>query len=182
MDFDQMESKMNDRIEYLKEELLEIRAGRANPQILNKVAVEYYGSMTPLNQVAAISVPDPRQIMIVPWDKSLIGNISKAIQVADLGVNPMNDGNGIRLTFPELNEERRKEIAKSIKTMAEDTKVAIRNIRRDFIEDAKKKEKASEITEDELRSVEEKIQKSTDKYVKVIDDMVSLKEKEIMEV
>lgn len=182
MDFDQIESRMNDRIEYLKEELLAIRAGRANPQILNKVVVEYYGAMTPLNQVAAISVPESRQIMIIPWDKSLIGNISKAIQVAELGVNPMNDGNGIRLTFPELNEERRKEIVKNIKMMAEDTKVAIRNIRRDYIDDAKKMEKASEITEDELRSIEEKIQKSTDKYVKIVDDMVIQKEKEIMEV
>lgn len=182
MDFDQIESRMNDRIEYLKEELLAIRAGRANPQILNKVVVEYYGAMTPLNQVAAISVPESRQIMIIPWDKSLIGNISKAIQVAELGVNPMNDGNGIRLTFPELNEERRKEIVKNIKMMAEDTKVAIRNIRRDYIDDAKKMEKASEITEDELRSIEERIQKSTDKYVKIVDDMVIQKEKEIMEV
>lgn len=182
MDFDQIESRMNDRIEYLKEELLAIRAGRANPQILNKVVVEYYGAMTPLNQVAAISVPESRQIMIIPWDKSLIGNISKAIQVAELGVNPMNDGNGIRLTFPELNEERRKEIVKNIKMMAEDTKVAIRNIRRDYIDGAKKMEKASEITEDELRSIEERIQKSTDKYVKIVDDMVIQKEKEIMEV
>ena len=182
MDFDEIESKMNDRIEYLKGELIDIRAGRANPQILNKVSVEYYGTMTPLNQVSAISVPDPRQIMITPWDKSLVGAISKAIQQAELGLNPMNDGNGIRLTFPELNGERRREIVKNIKTMSEDTKVAIRNTRRDFIDDAKKKEKVSEITEDELRGIEEKIQKLTDKYVKLVDELASAKENEIMEI
>ncbi|MDD2627621.1 MAG: ribosome recycling factor [Clostridia bacterium] len=182
MDYNLIENKMKERIEYLDNEFSAIRAGRANPQILNKVMVEYYGIATPLNQVAAISVPEPRQIMITPWDKTLLGEINKALQVADLGINPMNDGNGIRLTFPELNEERRKEIVKSIKTMGEETKVSIRNIRREFIDDAKKQEKSSEISEDELRVIEEKIQKATDKYIEKIDKLVVMKSEEIMEV
>ena len=182
MDFNQIENKMNERIEYLEGELGNIRAGRANPQILNKVQVEYYGTMTPLNQVASISVPEARQLLIVPWDKSLIGPISKAIQVAELGINPMNDGNGIRLTFPELNEERRKEIVKSVRALGEDTKVGIRNARRDGIDDAKKMQKAGEISEDDLRGIEEKIQKITDKYVVKVDELVTAKEKEVMEI
>ncbi len=182
MDYSLVENKMQERIDYLDTELGNIRAGRANPQILNKVQVEYYGSMTPLNQVASISVPEARQIMIAPWDKSLIGPIMKAIQVAELGINPMNDGNGIRLTFPELNEERRKEIVKSVKALGEDTKVGIRNARRDAIDEAKKSQKAGEISEDELRGVEEKIQKITDKYVAKAEELVVNKEKEVMEV
>ena len=182
MDFSELENKMNERIEYLDGELGNIRAGRANPQILNKIQVEYYGSMTPLNQVASISVPEARQILIAPWDKSLIGPISKAIQVAELGINPMNDGNGIRLTFPELNEERRKEIVKSVRALGEDAKVGIRNARRDAIDEAKKKQKSSEISEDDLRGLEEKIQKITDKYVAKVDELVAAKEKEVMEV
>ena len=182
MDFNELENKMSERIEYLDGELGNIRAGRANPQILNKIQVEYYGSMTPLNQVASISVPEARQILIAPWDKSLIGPISKAIQVAELGINPMNDGNGIRLTFPELNEERRKEIVKSVRALGEDTKVGIRNARRDAIDDAKKMQKAGEISEDDLRGLEEKIQKITDKYVAKVDELVTAKEKEVMEV
>ena len=182
MDYSLVENKMQERIDYLDTELGNIRAGRANPQILNKVQVEYYGSMTPLNQVASISVPEARLIMIAPWDKSLIGPIMKAIQVAELGINPMNDGNGIRLTFPELNEERRKEIVKSVKALGEDTKVGIRNARRDAIDEAKKSQKAGEISEDELRGVEEKIQKITDKYVAKAEELVVNKEKEVMEV
>ena len=182
MDYSLVENKMQERIDYLDTELGNIRAGRANPQILNKVQVEYYGSMTPLNQVASISVPEASQIMIAPWDKSLIGPIMKAIQVAELGINPMNDGNGIRLTFPELNEERRKEIVKSVKALGEDTKVGIRNARRDAIDEAKKSQKAGEISEDELRGVEEKIQKITDKYVAKAEELVVNKEKEVMEV
>lgn len=182
MDYSLVENKMQERIDYLDTELGNIRAGRANPQILNKVQVEYYGSMTPLNQVASISVPEARQIMIAPWDKSLIGPIMKAIQVAELGINPMNDGNGIRLTFPELNEERRREIVKSVKALGEDTKVGIRNARRDAIDEAKKSQKAGEISEDELRGVEEKIQKITDKYVAKAEELVVNKEKEVMEV
>lgn len=182
MDYNQVENKMQERIDYLESELGNIRAGRANPQILNKVQVEYYGAMTPLNQVAAISVPEARQIMIAPWDKSLITPIMKAIQVAELGINPMSDGNGIRLTFPELNEERRREIVKSVKALGEDTKVGIRNARRDAIDEAKKAQKAGEMSEDDLRVVEDKIQKITDKFVAKADELVSVKEKEVMEV
>lgn len=182
MDYNVVENKMNERIEYLVSELGNIRAGRANPQILNKISVEYYGTMTPLNQVASISVPEARQIVIAPWDKSLIGPIMKAIQVAELGINPMNDGNGIRLTFPELNEERRREIVKSVKSLGEDTKVGIRNARRDAIDEAKKAQKAGEMSEDDLRGVEDKIQKITDKFVAKADELVSIKEKEVMEV
>ena len=182
MDYNQVENKMQERIDYLESELGNVRAGRANPQILNKVQVEYYGAITPLNQVAAISVPEARQIMITPWDKSLITPIMKAIQVAELGINPMNDGNGIRLTFPELNEERRREIVKSVKSLGEDTKVGIRNARRDAIDEAKKAQKAGEMSEDDLRVVEDKIQKITDKFVAKADELVSIKEKEVMEV
>ena len=141
MDLNSVETRMKERIEYLKEELANVRAGRANPQILNKITVEYYGMPSPLNQVASISVPEPRQILIVPWDKNLLGEISKAISKADIGINPMNDGNGIRLTFPELNEARRKELAKEVNKLGEDTKVQIRNIRRDAIDDVKKEQK-----------------------------------------
>ena len=182
MDYQEIEEKMQKAIDYLQEELVAIRAGRANPAILNKVTVDYYGAQTPINQVGAISVPEARQILITPWDKSLIGPITKAIQVAELGVNPINDGNGVRLTFPELNEDRRKQIVKEVKSLGEDGKVAVRNVRRDGIDDAKKQEKAGEITEDELKGAEDKIQKITDKYTAKIDEMISAKEKEVMEV
>ena len=182
MDYQEIEEKMQKAIDYLQEELVAIRAGRANPAILNKVTVDYYGAQTPINQVGAISVPEARQILITPWDKSLIGPITKAIQVAELGVNPINDGNGVRLTFPELNEDRRKQIVKEVKALGEDAKVAVRNVRRDGIDDAKKQEKAGEITEDELKGAEDKIQKITDKYTAKIDEMISAKEKEVMEV
>ena len=182
MDYQEIEDKMQKAVDYLQEELVAIRAGRANPAILNKVTVDYYGVPTPLNQVGAISVPEARQILITPWDKSLIGPITKAIQVAELGVNPINDGNGVRLTFPELNEDRRKQIVKEVKALGEDAKVAVRNVRRDGIDDAKKQEKAGEITEDELKGAEDKIQKITDKFTAKIDEMISAKEKEVMEV
>ncbi len=182
MDYQEIEDKMQKAVDYLQEELVAIRAGRANPAILNKVTVDYYGAQTPLNQVGAISVPEARQILITPWDKSLIGPITKAIQMAELGVNPINDGNGVRLTFPELNEDRRKQIVKEVKALGEDAKVAVRNVRRDGIDDAKKQEKAGEITEDELKGAEDKIQKITDKYTAKIDEMISAKEKEVMEV
>ena len=182
MDYQEIEDKMQKAVDYLQEELVAIRAGRANPAILNKVTVDYYGAQTPLNQVGAISVPEARQILITPWDKSLIGPITKAIQMAELGVNPINDGNGVRLTFPELNEDRRKEMVKDVKKKGEAAKVAVRNVRRDGIDDAKKQEKAGEITEDELKGAEDKIQKITDKYTAKIDEMISAKEKEVMEV
>lgn len=182
MEYNLIEERMQKAIEYLEEELAAIRAGRANPAILNKVMVDYYGAPTPLNQVGSISVPEARQILITPWDKSLLGPINKAIQVAELGVNPINDGNSIRLTFPELNEERRKQITKEVRAIGEDSKVSIRNIRRDAIDMAKSKQKSNELTEDELDVAEEKIQKITDKFVAKIDTLISAKEKEVMEI
>ena len=182
MDLSIYENRMKERIDYLKEELGNIRAGRANPQILNKIYVEYYGSLTPLNQVASISVPEPRQILIAPWDKSLLNEISKAITKADIGINPQNDGTGVRLIFPELNEARRKEIAKEISKMGEDTKVAIRNIRRDAIDDIKKTGKEESISVDEIRGLVESVQKITDKQIEIVSGVVAEKEKEIMEV
>ena len=182
MEYDKLEEKMQKAVDYLCEELAAIRAGRANPAILNKVTVEYYGVQTPLNQIGAISVPEARQILITPWDRSLLGQIIKAIQVAELGVNPINDGNSVRLTFPELNEERRRQIVKDVKSLGEDAKVAIRNLRRDGIDDAKALKNNGEMTEDELKSAEEKIQKITDKYTDKVEKVIENKEKEVMEV
>ena len=182
MDFSLVEQKMEKAIEHLKDELALIRAGRANPAILNKVEVEYYGVLTPINQVGSISVPEARQILITPWDKSVLNSIEKAIQKAEIGINPINDGNAIRLNFPELTEDRRRELVKDAKAIGETSKVAIRNIRRDSIDEAKAAQKSSEITEDELKSAEEKIQKITDKYVEMVDNNISAKEKEIMEI
>lgn len=182
MDLTDFELKMQEKIDYLDEELGNIRAGRANPQILNKVKVEYYGAVTPINQVASISVPEPRQILITPWDRNLIPEIAKAITKADIGINPLQDASGIRLIFPELNETRRKELAKEIRELGETTKVAIRNVRRDAMDDAKKLQKDSQISEDELHTEEERIQKMTDKYVDIVSSKVADKEKEIMEV
>ncbi len=182
MEYQEIEDKMQKAIDYLCDELAAIRAGRANPAILNKVTVDYYGAPTPLNQIGAISVPEARQILITPWDRSLLGAITKAIQVAEIGVNPINDGNGIRLTFPELNEDRRKQIVKEVKSLGEDAKVAIRNVRRDGIDDAKKMKNSGEMTEDELKSAEEKIQKITDKYIAKVEELIAGKEKEVMEV
>lgn len=182
MDYNIIEDKMNKAISHLVEELANIRAGRANPAILNKVMVDYYGVSTPINQVGSISVPEARQILITPWDKSLIGPIERAINVAELGINPVNDGNAIRLTFPELNEQRRKELAKDVKALGEEAKIAIRNIRRDSMETAKNMQKSSEISEDELKGIEDRIQKITDKYVSDVDSEVTKKEKEVMEV
>ena len=182
MEYDKLEEKMQKAVDYLCEELAAIRAGRANPAILNKVTVEYYGVQTPLNKIGAISVPEARQILITPWDRSLLGQIIKAIQVAELGVNPINDGNSVRLTFPELNEERRRQIVKDVKALGEDAKIAIRNLRRDGIDDAKALKNSGEMTEDELKSAEEKIQKITDKYTDKVEKVIENKEKEVMEV
>ena len=182
MEYDKLEEKMQKAVDYLCEELAAIRAGRANPAILNKVTVEYYGVQTPLNQIGAISVPEARQILITPWDRSLLGQIIKAIQVAELGVNPINDGNSVRLTFPELNEEIRRQIVKDVKSLGEDAKVAIRNLRRDGIDDAKALKNNGEMTEDELKSAEDKIQKITDKYTDKVEKVIENKEKEVMEV
>lgn len=182
MNLNDVELKMKERIDYLKEELANIRAGRANPQILNKITVEYYGVPSPLNQVASISVPEPRQILIAPWDRNLLGEISKAISKADIGINPINDGAGIRLIFPELNEARRKELAKEVNKLGEEAKVQIRNLRRDAIDAVKKEQKELNTSEDEVRANEEQIQKITDKQVEAVSAVVAEKEKEIMEI
>lgn len=182
MNYDEIKEKMEKTLDVFEGNLAEIRAGRANPAVLNKIKIDYYGVPTPISQVAGISVPEARLIVIQPWDLSVLKEIEKEILKSDIGINPNNDGKVIRLNFPELNEERRKEIVKSIKKIAEDSKVAIRSIRRDGIEDFKKKEKDSEITEDELKMAEDEIQKLTDKYVEEIDKMLANKEKEVMSV
>src|SRR5690625_4346699 len=169
MDYSKFEEKMMKSISVFEENLSEIRAGRANPAILNKIAIDYYGTPTPINQVAGISVPEARLIVIQPWDASILKEIEKEILKSDIGINPNNDGKVIRLTFPELNEERRKEIVKDIRKMAEDAKVAIRSIRRDAIDEAKAMQKNAEMSEDELKSAEDRIQKLTDKFVEEID-------------
>lgn len=180
--YSHIEEKMKKTLSVLDSQLGEIRAGRANPKVLDKILVSYYGVPTPINQMANIMVPEARMITIQPWDASILKDIEKEIQKSDLGINPTNDGKMIRLVFPELTEERRKVLAKDIKKIGEDTKVAIRSIRRDGIEEFKAKQKASEITEDDLRNAEEKIQKLTDKYVAEIDTACANKEKEIMSV
>ena len=176
------EEKMNKTISVFAENLAEIRAGRANPTILNKITVDYYGVPTPINQVAGISVPEARMILIQPWDINLLKEIEKEILKSDIGINPNNDGKVIRLNFPELNEERRKEIVKDIRKLAEEAKVAIRSIRRDAMDEAKEMQKKSEITEDDLKNEENEIQKLTDKKVEEIDGMLANKEKEVMSI
>ena len=182
MDYTNLKERMEKSIGAFKEKLSEIRAGRANPAILNKVKIDYYGTPTPINQVAGVSVPEARLIVIQPWHVSVLKDIEKAILASDIGLNPNNDGKVIRLAFPELTEERRKELAKEIRKIAEEAKVAIRAIRRDGIDEAKAKQKNSEITEDELKSAETEIQKITDKYIDEIDKILADKEKEIMSV
>ena len=181
-EYDVYTGKMDKTISLLTEELAEIRAGRANPAILNKIMVSYYGVPTPINQVAGISVPEARLIVIQPWDASILKEIEKAILASDIGINPNNDGKVIRLSFPELTEERRRELVKDIKKMAEDSKVAVRAIRRDGIDKAKSLQKNSEMTEDELRDAEDSIQKLTDKKIDQIDKILEAKEKEILTV
>ena len=179
---EELEERMKKTISVLEEALSEIRAGRANPAILNKISVEYYGVDTPINQVAAISVPEARLILIQPWDPSILKEIEKAILASDIGLNPNNDGKCIRLNFPELTEERRKELVKDVKKITEDSKVSIRSIRRDGMDTAKEQLKNSEITEDEKTNLEDRIQKLTDKYVDEIDSIYDKKEKEIMNI
>ncbi len=176
------ENKMNKAIAALENDLASIRAGRANPAILDKISVEYYGAQTPLAQVGTISVPEARSLVIQPWDVSILKEIEKAILASDIGITPNNDGKVIRLNFPPLTEERRRELSKGISKRGEEGKVAIRNIRRDSLEQFKKQKKDGEITEDDLKGLEEKIQKLTDKFVKEIDTIVAAKTKEIMEV
>ena len=182
MDYSDIKQRMEKTINVFMENLAEVRAGRANPAILNKISVDYYGVPTPINQVAGISVPEARLIVIQPWDLSLLKEIEKEILKADIGINPNNDGKVIRLSFPELTEERRKEIVKDIKKMAEEAKVSIRSIRRDGIDEFKSMEKEHLITEDELKSAENEIQKITDKNTEEIDKLVENKEKEVMSI
>ena len=180
--YNHIEEKMNKTISVFEENLSEIRAGRANPAVLNKIKIDYYGVPTPINQVAGISVPEARTILITPWDVSVLKEVEKAILSSDIGINPNNDGKSIRLNFPELTEEKRKDLVKELKKMAEDTKVAIRSTRRDGIDEFKAKQKASEITEDDLKSAEDSIQKITDKKCDLIDELLAKKEKEVMSV
>ncbi len=182
MDYKSIEEKMEKSINVFAENLAAVRAGRANPAILNKVKVDYYGVETPISQVAGISVPEARLIVVQPWDASILKEIEKAILASDIGINPNNDGKVIRLSFPELNEERRKELVKEIKKMAEEAKVAIRSVRREGIDEFKKRQKEALITEDDLRTAEEDIQKITDKKIEEIDNITANKEKEIMSV
>lgn len=176
------EEKMEKSIDSMLSDFATIRAGRANPHVLDKIKVDYYGTPTPIQQVGNISVPEARMILIQPWEKSLIKAIEKAIQTSDLGINPSNDGSVIRLVFPELTEERRKELSKDVKKKGEETKVAVRNIRRDANDTFKKMEKADEISEDDLKDAEEKVQKMTDKAIEKIDKAVENKTKEILTV
>lgn len=182
MELQELEERMQKTIDVFNQNLSEVRAGRANPAILNKISVEYYGVSTPINQVAGISVPEARMIVIQPWDASVLKEIEKAILASDIGLNPNNDGKVIRLNFPELTEERRKDLVKDIRKTAEEARVAIRSIRRDGMEDAKTRCKNSEITEDDKATIEDKVQKLTDKYVAEIDKMLENKEKEVMSI
>ena len=176
------EERMQKTLDNLKEEFVTIRAGRANPGVLNKLTVDYYGVPTPIQQMANISVPEARILVIQPWDRSTIKGIERAIQASDIGINPNNDGTVIRLVFPELTEERRKDLVKDVKKKGEAAKVALRNIRRDTVESIKKAQKAGEITEDDQKKDEEAAQKLTDKFVEKIDKTVEEKTKEIMTV
>lgn len=176
------EERMQRRIDHLNSEFKSIRAGRANPAVLDKITVDYYSTPTPINQLAAVSVTEARTLTIQPWDASVLRMIEKAIQMSDIGINPQNDGKCIRLIFPPLTEDKRKEIAKEIASIAEDTKVQIRNVRRDTIEKLKALKKDGELTEDDLKHGEKKVQEQTDKFIKIIDQMADKKKKEIMEI
>lgn len=180
--FKTIEEKMGKTVSVLNNEYGALRAGRANAAVLDKVKVDYYGTPTPVNQMAAVSVAEARILTIQPWDTSTLQAIEKAILASEIGINPQNDGRIIRLVFPQLTEERRKELGKDVKKMAEDSRVAIRSIRRDGIDKAKKMQKDSEITEDDLKVAEKKIQDLTDKYIKEIDKAAEAKEKDIMEI
>lgn len=180
--YPEIESKMEKRIDGYAGELKTIRAGRANASVLDKVAIDYYGTMTPINQVGAISSPEPRMLVIQPWDASVLKEIEKAINISDIGIAPQNDGKVIRLSFPPLTEERRKELVKTVKKYSEEAKVQIRNIRRDAMEAFKAQKKNGEITEDDLKGIEKDIQNLTDKYIKEIENIDAAKEKEIIEV
>lgn len=181
-DLKEFERKMQKTLDVLSSDFGAVRAGRANAQVLDRITVEYYGVPTPLNQVGTVSSPDPRTLVIQPWDNTLLRAIEKAIQTSDLGINPQNDGRVIRLAFPQLTEERRKDLTKQVKKYAEDAKVAIRNIRRDAVDYVKKAQKKGELTEDEQKKAEKDIQELTDKFTKRADEMCGKKEKELMEI
>ena len=176
------DEKMAKSVNYLKADLAAVRAGRANPAVLDKISVDYYGTPTPINQMAAVAVSEARVLVITPWDASTLRNIEKAIQMSDIGINPSNDGKCLRITFPQLTEERRRELTKDIRKMGEDGKVAVRSIRRDAIEKFKAMKKNNEVTEDDQKQLEDEIQKCTDKRCKEIDEMVKAKEAEILEI
>ncbi|MCD7723215.1 MAG: ribosome recycling factor [Clostridiales bacterium] len=178
--FDKTKSKMEKCLDSLERDYKAIRAGRANPSVLDRISVDYYGCPTPINQMAAISAPEARMLLIQPWDQSTLKDIERAINTSDLGINPSNDGKVIRLVFPALNEERRKELVKDVSKRCEEAKVAIRNIRRDAMDELKKMKKSSEITEDDQKNGEEKLQKITDSYTKQAEEIGSAKEKEII--
>ena len=180
VDFKEFERRMSKAVDHLADEFGAGRAGRANAKVLDRITVEYYGSETPLAGVATISSPDARTLVISPWDTKLLKDIAKAIQTSDLGINPQNDGRVIRLTFPQLTEERRKELAKQVRKYAEDAKVAMRNIRRDGMDYVKKLKKNAEITEDDQKKAEKDLQTLLDKYIKKVDDALAAKEKELM--
>ncbi len=181
-EYQEYTDRMKKTIDVMKTEFAAVRAGRANPSVLDHIRVDYYGEPTPIQQIASISTPDPRTLVVQPWDTTSIKPIEKAIQASDLGINPQNDGRVIRLAFPQLTEERRKELVKQIRKYGEDSKVAIRNIRRDAMEKYKAQRKKSEITEDDLKDVEKDMQKLTDEYIKKIDSSVDVKEKELSEI
>ena len=182
VDFTEFSRKMDRTLEHLGEDFDAVRAGRANAKVLDRISVEYYGSETPLNGVATISSPDARTLVITPWDTKLLKDIQKAIQTSDLGINPQNDGRVIRLIFPQLTEERRKELSKQVKKYAEDAKVAMRNIRRDGMDYVKKLKKNSEITEDDQKKAEKDLQDLLDKMIKKVDEALANKEKELMSI
>lgn len=182
VDFSEFTRKMDKTLEVLKDDFGAIRAGRANAKVLDRISVEYYGVETPIGQVGNIASPDARTLVIQPWDATLLKSIEKAIQVSDLGINPQNDGRVIRLIFPQLTEERRKELTKQVKNYGESSKVAVRNIRRDAMDYIKKLKKDSEITEDDQKKAEKDLQELTDKYIKKVDEACAVKEKELMEI
>ena len=182
VDFTEFSRKMDRTLEHLGEDFDAVRAGRANAKVLDRISVEYYGSETPLNGVATISSPDARTLVITPWDTKLLKDIQKAIQTSDLGINPQNDGRVIRLSFPQLTEERRKELSKQVKKYAEDAKVAMRNIRRDGMDYVKKLKKNNEITEDDQKKAEKDLQDMLDKYIKKVDAALAAKDKELMSI
>ena len=182
VDFKEYSRRMDKALEHLDEEFASVRAGRANAKVLDRITVEYYGSETPLNGVATISTPDARTLIIQPWDTKLLKDIQKAIQTSDLGINPQNDGRVIRLVFPELTEEKRREQSKDVKKKGEAAKVAVRNIRRDGMDAFKKQKKESDMTEDDLKNLEKEMQDLTDRYIKEIDRRIENKTKEVMSV